>query len=296
MSGEEGGANGANGSAKPKESFLRVIVHSFFIIPFLIAIAALLVFVSIQVITNEPQDVYDHLADVRTGGENRRWKAAAALAQLLAAGRTPTEPRFINEMLSAFEAADRDDPRVRQFLALAMASSGERSFVPLMTAAIGESGEDTQHTLMLALGSFRGDDGVGLAEVGRALTPYLADPSARLRAGAATGIGLSGLTSMAPRLQPLLHDPHPSVTWDAALALARLGDLSGAEILLKLLDRSYLSQFANTDPQEQNLVMISVIQAVGELGDQDLDGRIGELSRQDGSLEVRRIAQQAIAN
>ena len=290
------GTHDPNGAGEQKDSFLRVIIHSFFIIPFLIAVAAMLVFVAIQIVTSEPQDVYDYLADVRTGGENRRWKAAASLAQLLGAGEAPEEPRFVNEMVAAFEAADWDDPRVRQFLAMAMASAGEPAFIAPMVAAIEEAGEDTQHTLLLALGSFRADDGSALDAVGDALLPYLDHPSARLRAGAVTGLGLSGLGTLADRIEPMLYDAHPSVTWDAAFALARLGDLRGKGILLNLLDRAYLTKFDDIDDLEQNLVMISVIQVAEGLADEELESRVRELSRNDGSLEVRRIAQQVLAD
>ena len=101
---------------------------------------------------------------------------------------------------------------------------------------------------------------------------------------------------MTDRLEQLLYDPHPSVTWDAALALARLGDLRGKQILLNLLDRAYLTRFAGIDDLEQNLVMISVIQVAAGLADADLATRMRELSRNDGSLEVRRIAQQVLAD
>ena len=78
----------------------------------------------------------------------------------------------------------------------------------------------------------------------------------------------------------------------AVTELARLGDLSGKTVLLRLLDRGHLAQFANVDDRDQNLLMATVIAAVARFGDPDLDMRIAELAREDVSLDVRRIAQQ----
>jgi hypothetical protein len=299
---EQPGVNGGaadhdNDPGEEKVSFFRVIIHSFFIVPFLIAVVAVLVFVSIQILTSEPQDAYDHLALVRTGSANRRWQSAVELSKLLAAPeQIPEEPRFVNEMLAAFAEGERDDPRVRQYLALAMASSGIIRFIDPMRAALADSEEGTQYTLLVALGLFRAGDGTPLPAVADSMLPFLDHQSARVRAGAATGLGLSGVTSSAERLQPLLFDPDPSVTWDAALALARLGDLSGKQILLRLLDRGYFAQFPNVDDQDQNLVMATVIEVAAPFADEELQARFVELSRTDGSLNVRRIAQQVVAD
>ena len=90
-----------------------------------------------------------------------------------------------------------------------------------------------------------------------------------------------------------MHDPEPAVTWDAALALARLGDLSGKTILLQLLDREHLQQFPNVDDRDQNLLMVTVVEAAASFADPELEERIATLAREDVSLNVRRIAQQA---
>lgn len=282
------GAPATGGAPQPEQrSFISVIIHSFFIIPFLIAIFAGLLLVTWRILTNEPHSVYDYVADVKVGGATKRWQAAFELARILVdPDRVPDEQRFVDEMIGVFDAAAHDDPRVRQYLALAMARSGNEQFVAPIADAIADESEGSRFLLLVALGMF--GDGTVLPE----LLPYLADRSGRVRSGAATAMGLAGNPAAVEPLQRALHDPEPGVQWDAALALARLGDLSGKTVLLRLLDRNHLAQFANVDDRDQNLLMATVIEVVAPLGDPDLKARIAELARDDVSLDVRRIAQQ----
>jgi hypothetical protein len=235
--------------------------------------------------------VYDYIADVKVGGATKRWQAAFELSKLLAdPERVPQERRFVAEMLGVFEAAERDDPRVRQYLALAMARAGHEAFIEPLAVAVAEESDGTRFMLLVALGLF------GAGEVLPAVAPYLNDTSARVRSGAATALGLAGNPAAVAPLQRALHDPEPAVTWDAALALARLGDLSGKEILLELLERDYLQTFPNVDDRDGNLLMATVIEVTAPLGDPDLEARIATLAREDASLNVRRIAQQAVSD
>ena len=96
-------------SGQPEQrSFISVIIHSFFIIPFLIAIFAGLLVVTWRILTNEPHSVYDYVADVKVGGATKRWQAAFELSKILAdPDRTPDEQRFVG----------RNDRRVRRFRA-----------------------------------------------------------------------------------------------------------------------------------------------------------------------------------
>ena len=285
-----GPAGGAAGAPEQPEqrSFISVSIHSFFIIPCLSAIFAGLLVVTWRILTNEPHSVYDYVSDVKVGGATKRWQAAFELSKILAdPERIPDEQRFVDEMVGVFDAAEHDDPRVRQYLAWAMARTGNEQFIAPIAGAIADSSEGTRFMLLVALGMF------GDAAVLPILEPYLSDQSGRVRSGAATAMGLAGNPDAMESLRRALHDPEPGVSWDAALALARLGDLSGKTVLLRLLDREHLAQFANVDDRDQNLLMATVIEAAAPLGDPDIEARIAELAREDVSLDVRRIAQQA---
>src|SRR5262245_45591553 len=112
-----------------EKPFYKIIIHSFFVIPFLIAVFCVLLFASIHLLTSEKRSVYDYLEDIKTGGLNKRWQGAFELSKILSNPKhVPKEERFINEMVSAFEHAVHDDNRVRQYLALAMGRTQDARF------------------------------------------------------------------------------------------------------------------------------------------------------------------------
>ena len=60
------GSNGSSGqdstAGEPKRSGLGVIVHSFFVVPLLIAVLAVLVIAGVSILSSEPADALDYLA------------------------------------------------------------------------------------------------------------------------------------------------------------------------------------------------------------------------------------------
>ena len=108
-----------------KKSALRVVIHSFFVVPLIIAIFALLIFLVVRIITSEPNTAQDYLEDVKIGGSTKRWQGAFELSKILSNPKSvPTDDRFASEMISIFEYASNDrDIRVRQYLAMAMGAT-----------------------------------------------------------------------------------------------------------------------------------------------------------------------------
>ena len=79
-----------------KKSVLQVVIHSFFVVPFIIAIFAVIIFLVIRLMTTEPNSARDYLEDVKIGGTTKRWQGAFELSKLL------SNPKMIpkDEMLS----------------------------------------------------------------------------------------------------------------------------------------------------------------------------------------------------
>ena len=84
MSNSEEIPNTANEAPEEEKSFFKIIVHSFFIVPFLIAVFCVLLFTGIHLLTKEQRSVYDYLEDVKTGGSTKRWQGAFELSRILA--------------------------------------------------------------------------------------------------------------------------------------------------------------------------------------------------------------------
>ena len=131
------------------KSIFSVIVHSFFIIPFLIAVFAVLLFAAVRLLTMEKEDVYDRLEDVKTGGLTKRWQAAFELSKLLAnPALIPKEERFAAEIINAFRHSKHDDQRIRQYLALAMGRTGQKEFVEPLLDALKEDKEENLYAII----------------------------------------------------------------------------------------------------------------------------------------------------
>lgn len=271
--------------AEEEKSFLRVIVHSFFIIPFLIAVFGVLLFAGMRLLTQEKRSVYDYLNDVKVGGRSKRWQGAFELSKMLSNPKlVPQEERFDNELIAAFKAAQHDDNRVRQYLALAMGRTERRVYGPVLTASLADAKEENIPALIYAIGM------IGDPQHAGALHEYVGHGNARIRSIAVVALGRLAHPESVEFLKKGLQDPEPNVQWGSAISLANMGDLSGKTVLLKLLDRDYLSQFSEVDPTEQNDLIMAAIKAGAVHDDREISSRIKFLSEQDTNMTVRAAA------
>lgn len=273
----------------PDRSFFGIIIHSFFVIPFLIAIAAVLLFGTMQWLTREQLTAADYLEQVKTGGLPKRWQAAFELSKILANPKLiPQDEHFNRELETAFSAAGQDDPRVQQYLSLAMARTGNPRFFSLIVSALQKSNPKNQYALIYSLGMLRDPRAVPV------IVPYLENTDARVRSISVVALGNIGHDSVRPALRKMLKDPEPNVQWGAAISLAKLKDASGRDILENLLDRAYLTQYKEVDPGEQTQLVLQAINASAGLNDQKLKAKLKELSQKDENMIVRSAALKSL--
>lgn len=271
-----------------EKPFFRIIVHSFFVVPFLIAVFCVLLFTAVSLLTKGQHTAYDFLADIKTGGLTRRWQGAFELSRILAnPGLVPREERFSSGLIDAFEHARYDDDRIRQYLALAMGRTANPVFVKPLLTALKEEKQENLAALIYALGMLRQKEAVP------ALHVFLEHPQARIRSITVVALGNIADARSDSVLLKALADPEPNVQWGAAVSLAKMGDASGKGILLNMLDRGYLSRFPEVDPEEQNNLVLAVLDAAASLKDVALNERIGELARNDSNMMVRSAALRA---
>lgn len=265
-----------------EKTFFGIIIHSFFVIPFLIAMSAVILFAAMHWLTREQLTAYDYLEQVKVGGLTKRWQAAFELSKILANPKLiPSEKRFSDELSSAFENAKSDDARVRQYLALAMAKTANPEFLTPLVNGLSTAKDDTQRTLIYALGMLRDKRAIPT------LLQYLDNTDGRVRSMTVVALGTIGDSSITPALRKMLQDDEPNVQWGAAISLASFGDGSGKNILKELLNRNYLSQYKEVDPQEQTQIVLQAITASSKLNDPELNEKIRELTTTDPSMNVR---------
>jgi HEAT repeat protein len=282
MSQTVNGSESSRGVQAEEKSFFQVIAHSFFIIPFLIAVFCVLLFGGVYLLTREQRGVYDYLEDVKTGGLTKRWQGAFELSKILAnPDLIPKEERFSSEMINAFEKAKHDDPRVRQYLAFAMGRTKDKEFVRPLTDGLSDENQGCLPAIIYALGM------IGERKSAPALYPFTENGDSRIRSIAVAALGSIADPASIKVLQKSLDDAEPNVQWGAAVSLARMEDASGKAVLGRMLDREYWSQFPEVDFGEKNDLLLMALEAAAKLNDSDLDSRIHQLAQSDLNMKVR---------
>src|SRR3984957_6154274 len=270
----------------------------FFLIPLSVVGVTVMLYFGFRSLLTDERTPQDYIAELRTGGLNRRWPAAYELSRQMADPKVRGDQAVAMALVKAFEDSRSDeDPRVRRYLALAIG----RLDPPLPAEAVAD------------------------------LTKSLDDPQSEVTLSAIWALGSSGDASVVPRLQPLyestdpgirkmvvyalgalpgnaqlvtlrtaLQDSAADVRWNAAVALARHGSREGETVLGQMLDRSYVERTVTRDVRQDEDqdpiadVMISGLRAVAALKDASFKLSVESLSQQDRSMKVRQAALEAL--
>jgi hypothetical protein len=266
---------------------------------FAMAIVALSVgvYVIFGLIAREGRTSTDLLNEIRLGNGGA-WQAAFELSRLL-----PTEDprrrgeRFAPDLVAVFERSRTADPRLRRYLALALGELGDRRAVDSLSAALRDPDPDARLYAVWALGA------IGDKRAAPILSPLLESEDPGVRKVAAYALGAMAAPEAAAALRGLLNDPVEDVAWNAALALARLGDDASLPLLARMIDRRYLDTVRQTDDTGRTLplseerkeeAMINALRSIGRLGDRTHLAALRAVRDADPSLRVRQVAREAI--
>jgi len=273
------------------QSLFGIIVHSFFIIPFLIVVFCLVLFTAITLLTREQQTAFDFIEDIKTGGLTKRWQGAFELSKLLAQPELiPDDKRFTAELINAFYKSKHDDNRVRQYLALAMGRTANPDFFEPLVKDFKNEKEENLYALIYALGLLQDKRATEI------LSGYLDHPQARIRSASVVALGNIADPRAVDQLKTALNDSEPNVQWGAALSLAKLHNSTGKDILANLLDVEYLKQFKKIDPEEQTHLMLMAVEAADLLNEPCLMKQVKILSTKAKNMKVRAAAFKALKN
>ena len=273
-----------------KKSVLQVVIHSFFVVPFIIAIFAVIIFLVIRLMTTEPNSARDYLEDVKIGGTTKRWQGAFELSKLLSNPKMiPKDEMFVNEMISTFEYSSNDrDKRIRQYLAIAMGATKDERYSSTLINAIESTDIGVVQACAFALGN------IGDTKAIEPLKKILSDSDPQVRLHGVIALGkIGGQSSIVP-LRKMLTDIEPNIRWDAAIGLAKQKDSSGRSILLDLLDRKYLNSFPNVDEKEKVQVILVTISVSHFVQNQELKLKLERLMNEDLNLKIREAARIAL--
>ena len=276
-----------------------LLVAQFFLFPLIIIAICVGIFLLFGYLTYEQRSPREYLNEIRTGSETRRWQAAYELSNIISSEKERLKnTEFVHEVMAVYRISRGDssqegqtirkDPRIRQFLALTMGHLGDPRAVPALVEGLDDPEVENQIYTLWALGSIGDNAAVPgiLAELRND------DPS--VRKVAAYVLGAIKDPRAIHDLQVALNEANKDVQWSAAMALAQMQDPAGADLLIKLLDRSYVSQLEGMTGNQKNELMMNAIKCLGILKFPGARDKIVELSRNDPDLSVRDASLEAL--
>jgi len=275
---------------KNENSRIYVLFYSFFLIPFMIAVFGAVFFLLFKFVTYETNDVEELLNQVKIGSASKRWQSAFELAKVLNnPDRDPLSDSFKDQLSSAYERSIHDDALVRSYLAMAMGATQDTIFGEDLLDGLKDESIETRIAAIQALGMIQYSPAVNSIS-----TLIKTADSESERLSATISLGMIGDISAVPFLIQLLEDEQANIRWDAAIALAKMGNKEGAYIIEGLLDREYLNKFSEIDPIEQKRVLMVAIKTASILFDKRFEDNLISLSKNDKDLSIRDAAIKAL--
>ena len=273
--------NNVNSSSK-----VYTLYYAFFLIPLIITIFGVMFFFMFKVLTYETSAPEDYLTDIHIGSATKRWQAAFELSKLLSNPEmVPTDAGFKNKMISIYEHSIHDNPKVRTYMALAMGRTGQQEYGPTLMNGMHDKDKGSRLAAIKALGL------LAYAPAVNGIQEFADEKYSNAERLAATiALGNMGDKSLIPILQKLLDDEEPNIRWDAAIALAKLEDSSGVEVIGNLLDRSYFEHFTEVDEEEEVQAILVAIQVSSQFPSNLFVTNLLKLAAFDKNMQIRDLA------
>lgn len=220
----------------------------FFLIPLTIVVIGVGLFLAYSAAIQKEKSIDELLATVSGAGVNKPWHAAFELTRRLAANPPEaSDPVFIGRVAKAFELSGNQDPRLRSFLAMALANLKDPRSLAALQKGLEDESDETRIHVMLAVGLYGDPAGA------KSLAPFLESKDEGEQRTAICSLGLLKDKESLEGVVPFLEHPTDDLRWNAALALAGVGDLRAEPMLLRMLDRDYLKSLEaseQTKPQK----------------------------------------------
>ena len=267
-------------------SKVYTLYYAFFLIPLIITIFGVMFFFMFKVLTYETSAPEDYLTDIQIGSATKRWQAAFELSKLLSHPEiVPTDEGFKNKMISIYEHSIHDNPMVRTYMALAMGRTGQQEYGPTLMNGMNDKDKGSRLAAIKALGL------LAYAPAVNGIQEFADEKYSNAERLAATiALGNMGDKSLIPILQKLLDDEEPNIRWDAAIALAKLEDSSGVEVIVNLLDRSYFEHFTEVDEEEEVQAILVAIQVSSQFPSNLFVTNLLKLAAFDKNMQIRDLA------
>jgi HEAT repeat protein len=273
-------------------SKVYALFYSFFLIPFMIAIFGALFFFMFQFLTYEKSTPSDLLDNIQSGSTTKRWQSAFELSNMLDASKIQNKNLFNSKLVALYEKSKYDDKRVRTYLALAMGKTGDQYFGTYLTEAAKSDADLTNRIAAIrSLGMLKYDKSCKILK-----NIILDSDFDSEKLSAIISLGVIGNRKYNKVLIQMLDYEEANIRWDAAIALAKMGDKSGIGIIINLLDRKYYDSYpsmkdgsgVNHDESDNSIYTAIAISQI--LIDLRFKEKLIYLAQNDNNIKIREFA------
>ncbi len=257
-----------------------------FIVPAAIVAVALGIFFLGTMALQHPKTAGQYLEELKSDSTSRRWQSAYELSRMLNQGeKIQFDEALKAQLVQTFADSKKDDPRVREYLALILGHLKEASAVAVLSDAVHDENTDVRIYSLWALGNIEDLKG------GEAALSALSDPDATVQRMAVGALSSMRYGPAKFSLEKNLESGNQGLKYDSAVALARLKDEKAAPILLEMLN------LKTTDPKEAEMTQsakIAAIESAMELPNVSLKAKVIDLSKNESDIKVREAALSAL--
>src|ERR1039458_887218 len=250
-----------------------------FIVPALIVAVALGIFLLGTLAVQHPKSAGQYLEELRSDSTSRRWQAAYELSRMLNQGeKIQFDENLRADLVKTFAEAKKDDPRVREYLALVLGRLREKSAVAALSEAVGDESNDVKIYSLWALGNIEDPTG------GPAALSAISDPDPTVQRMAVGALSAMRYGPAKAALEGNLTNGNSALKYDSAVALARLKDEKAVSTLLDMMN---LKATGGAGDEIIQSAKIAGIEGAGEMDNGALRAKVVELSKNDPDLKVR---------
>jgi len=296
-----------------------LLIAQFFLFPLIIigiCVGIFLLFGYLIFGTAEEKTPAQYLQRMRSGNGTQRWQAAFELSNLVKAKpERARTPEFMESLTAAYKDTADEDIMVRGYIASIFGELKESSAVPLL--AEGLRRDETLKSKQWDVGGFMRFFQPSVSQIREELLQdqiytlwalrsigdnsavpvvleFSKNQEASVRKVAAYVLGSLKDPRAVEDLRVLLNDSAEDVRWNAAFSLAQLNDSAGADLLMKLLDQSYVDSLPNMDGEQKGLLMANAVTGLGMLKHEPAREKIRALSENATVLRVRGASMEAL--
>jgi HEAT repeat protein len=269
-----------------------LLIAQFFLFPLIIIASCVGIFLLFGYLTYEQKSPQAYLNEVRNGAELCcRWQSAYELSNIISSQKEKLrDTDFVNDLVKVYQGSREGDARVRRYLALTMGHLGDPRAVPALIEGLNDNDTENQINNLLALGTIADKSATG------AVVERLKSSDPAIRKMAAFVLSALKDPSADHDLEVALNDSSDEVRWYAAIALAQTNNRAGADVLMKLMDRTYLDELQGFTLEQKNQLLINAVKCLGLLKFESARVRILALSQSDPDLAVRDASLEALKN